>query len=135
MKKYCLILVGIIFVAVGIFIYFKNQYLVKNCTMETVATVVNMKEDLTTDDDTTRYIYYPIIEYKASGEKVTVQMDNGSNPPSYSIGDTVTILYNPNKVKEFIVKGENSSSIFSIVFIVIGVCVTGYGIYYLIKKN
>ncbi len=135
MKKFLPLLVGVIFLAVGIFMFFRNQYLVKNCTEEVVATVVNMKEDISTDDDGARYLYYPIIEYRAGREKVSVQMDSGSNPPAYSIGDTVTILYNPNKVKEFIVKGEQTTSIFSIVFMILGVCVTGYGTFILFKER
>ena len=135
MKRFLPLLVGVIFLAVGIFMFFRNQYLVKNCTEEVVATVVNMKEDISTDDDGTRYLYYPIIEYMAGREKVSVQMDSGSNPPAYSIGDTVTILYNPNKVKEFIVKGEQTTNIFSIVFMILGVCVTGYGTFILFKER
>ena len=67
MQRFIVVIVGVIFLAVGGFMYFKNANLVKNCTVEAVATVVDMKQDLSTDDTTTSYIYYPIIEYNVKG--------------------------------------------------------------------
>lgn len=135
MKKFLPALVGGIFLAVGIFMYFQNQRLAKVCTVEAEATVVNMKEEMESDEDGMRYVYYPVIEYKAGSETVEVTMASGSNTPAYSINDKVTILYNPNKVKEFIVKGDKTSGIFSYVFIGLGVLVTGCGVVVALKKN
>lgn len=135
MQRFIVVIVGVIFLAVGGFMYFKNANLVKNCTVEAVATVVDMKQDLSTDDTTTSYIYYPIIEYTANSNTVRVTMDKGSSTPAYSINEKITILYNPNNTKQFLVKGDNSSNIFSIVFVVLGVFVTGYGIKVAIKNN
>lgn len=135
MKKFLPALVGVIFLAVGIFMYFQNQRLAKVCTVEAEATVVNMKEEMESDEDGMRYVYYPVIEYKAGSETVEVTMASGSNTPAYSINDKVTILYNPNKVKEFIVKGDKASGIFSYVFIGLGVLVTGCGVVVALKKN
>ena len=106
MKKFVGILVGIIFLTVGIFMYFQNARLTKVCTEEATATVVDMKEDIETDEGTVRYIYYPIIEYKVNSKTVKSTMSSGSTTPSYSINDTLTILYNPNKNTEFIIKGD-----------------------------
>lgn len=135
MKKFLPVLVGVIFLAVGIFMYFQNQRLAKVCTVEAEATVINMKEEMESDEDGMRYVYYPVIEYKAGSETVEVTMASGSNTPAYSINDKVTILYNPNKVKEFIVKGDKTSGIFSYVFIGLGVLVTGCGVVVALKKN
>lgn len=135
MKRFAGVLVGIIFLIVGVFMYFQNQRLAKVCTEEALATVVNMKEEMDSTEDGIRYIYYPIIEYKAKGETVRVTMSSGSNTPSYSINDTLTILYNPNKTKEFIVKGDKMSNIFSYVFIGLGVVVTCAGVVMIFKKN
>ena len=53
-----------------------------------------MREDFeaTTDTEGTRYIYYPVIEYKVNENTVKGELGSGSNPPAYSIGDTVEIL-------------------------------------------
>ena len=136
MQRFLGIIIGVIFLALGVFMFVKSNNLVKNCTVETTATVVDMKQELSTDSDsTTNYMYYPIIEYSAGEETLRVTMDSGSSTPKYNIDEKITILYNPNKTKEFIVKGEKSSSVFSIVFMVLGVFVTGYGIKLALKKD
>lgn len=135
MQRFLGIIVGILFLVVGVFMYFKNNNLIKNCTVEAIATVVDMKQELDTDSNDTTYLYYPIIEYKAGENTVRVTMDSGSSTPRYNINDKITVLYNPNNTKEFIVKGEKGSNIFSIVFMVLGAIVTVFGIKVAIKKN
>ena len=135
MKRFAVIIVGVLFIGISVFMYFKNSYLVKNCTVEVKATVVDMKQELSTDEDGTDYIYYPIIEYKASENTIRVTMDSGSNTHAYDIDEKITILYNPKKPKEFIVKGDNTLNIFSIVFMVLGLFVTGCGIKIALKKD
>ena len=103
MKKFGAIIIGFIFVAVGVFLYFNNQRLSKVCTRETMATVVDMKEDFEIDEGVTRYMYYPVIEYMADNEMIEETMKSGSSTPAYRIGEKINILYNPNKVTEFIV--------------------------------
>ena len=135
MQRFLILIVGIIFIAVGGFLYWKNDYLAKNCTEEALATVVDMKQELSTDSDSAGYLYYPIIEYQVSGDTIRVVMEAGSNTPAYDIDQKITILYNPKKVKELIVKGEKSSEIISIVICSLGVLLAGYGLYVAIKKN
>lgn len=135
MQKYIVLLIGVLFVGIGGFLYFKNANLVKNCTVEAEATVVDMKQEFADSDTTSTYMYYPIIEYTANNNTVRVTMDKGSSTPSYNINDKITILYNPNKTKEFIVKGDSSSNLFAIIFGVLGLFVTGYGIVVAIKKE
>ena len=135
MKRFLIVIVGVIFLAVSVFMFYKNKKLTEKCTEETVATVVDMKQEFSGDGDSSSYLYYPIIEYLANEDNVRVTMDKGSNVPAYEIDDTITILYNPSKVKEFIVKGDKSLNIFSIVFLGIGALLCGYGTYTLIKKD
>lgn len=136
MQRFMVLIVGIIFLGVGVFLYFRNQNLIKNCTVEAVATVVDMKQEISTDNDSTNpYMYSPIIEYKAGEDTIRVTMDSSSSTPAYEINAQITILYNPNNTKEFIVKGEKTSGIMSIVIMVIGVALTGYGIKVAIKGN
>ena len=46
---------------------------------------------------------------------------------AYNLNDKVDILYNPNKVEEYIIKGDKTSNIIGIVFIILGiiVCIAG----------
>ena len=135
MKKFGAIIVGVIFIAVGAFLYFNNQRLTKVCTVEAVATVVDMKEDYEVDEGVTRYTYYPVIEYKAGDRMVEETMKSGSSTPAYRLGDKITILYNPQKTTEFIIKGDKSSNIFSIVFMALGGVLIVAGIITLLKKD
>lgn len=129
MRRFLVLLVGVIFLAVGIFILVKNNRLAKECTEKAVAKVVDMETEINTDTDSASpYYYYPVVEYEAGGKKVTVRMDSGSSTPEYNLGEEVKILYNPNNVEEFIVEGEKGSKIFSIVFIVLGGLVSLYGV-------
>ena len=134
MKKFGAIIVGVIFIAVGAFLYFNNQRLTKVCTVETTAIVVDMKEDYQIDEGVTRYTYYPIIEYSVDGRKMEQTMSSGSSTPAYRIGETITILYNPDKTTEFIVKGDKTSNILSIVFMALGGLLIVLGIVNLFKK-
>ena len=136
MRRFLVAIVGLIFLAVAVFMFVRGNTLAKNCTEETEATVVDMKQELDTDaDSTSTYRYYPIVEYSAGGKTVRATMSDGSSTPAYSINEKVTILYNPNNTKEFIVKGEKRSFIFTIVFAVLGVFVTAYGVKVALKKE
>ena len=84
-------IVGVIFLGVGIFMYIQNKNLVKNCTEKAEATVVDMKEEFSSDSDMGSNLYYPIIEYNAKGQNVRVTMSSGSNVPAYSINDKIAI--------------------------------------------
>ena len=135
MQRFIVALIGVIFLGLGVFMYVNNKNLVKNCTVETEATVVDMKQEFADSDSTSTYMYSPIIEYTANDQLQRVTMDKSSSTPAYDINEKITILYNPNNVKQYIVKGEKSSSIFSIVFMAIGLLVTGYGVVVAFKKN
>lgn len=39
--------------------------------------------------------YYPVIEFPVNGQVVKFESSTGSNPPSYSTGERVSVLYNP----------------------------------------
>lgn len=135
MKKFVPLIVGLVFVGVGIFMYSNNQRLAKVCTVETEAVVVDMKEELQSDSDVTGYIYYPIVEYRAGDEKIETTMSMGSSTPAYRIGERIDILYNPDKVTEFIVKDDKSSNILSYILIGAGILVTVLGVVTLFKKE
>ena len=94
-----------------------------------------MKQEISTDDDGSSYIYYPIIEYKVDDNTIRATMDSGSSVVKYDIDEEINILYNPDKPKEFIIKGEKSSSIIGIVVMAVGTLVTVLGIKMALQKN
>lgn len=57
-------------------------------------------------------IYYPVVEFVAKdGKRRTVQLDEGSFPPSYEAGDEVIILYEPDNPQDARIKSVGSSSL------------------------
>ena len=146
MKKALVVLIGVLFIGIGIFILVSGNAKIKRCTKETVGTVVDIKEEYSKDSDgDIKYTYYPVIRYEAGGRTITKQSSSGSSSSSklsvgggitlsanhskYSINDSITVLYNPDDVEEFIIEGEkNNSSIVGIIFIVLGSIATIFGI-------
>ncbi|MBQ8996757.1 DUF3592 domain-containing protein [Candidatus Saccharibacteria bacterium] len=133
-KNFIPALVGLVLIGAAVFMYFRANYLTRVCTEPTTATVVDMREDYTTDSDGAfRYVYYPVIEYQAGGQTLTEELDSGSTTPAYRLGETVDILYNPANAKEFIVAGSNQNLIW-ILLSALGVIFLGVGVYTIVKK-
>lgn len=121
MRKIGVILFGLLFVAIGVYLLISGNAKAKRCTEAAVGTVVGIdQEEYTDEDGNFRYTYYPVIEYKAGEKTISKKSSDGSNQSKYKIGDKLDILYNPNKVEEFIIKGDNGSNIIGIVFIALG---------------
>ena len=131
MKKIFVIIIGLVAIGVGVFALITAQGLSKRCTAQALGTVVDMKiEESTQDNDgvmTTSYTYYPVIEYQAGQKTVAQQSRTGSGSPKYKINDKVAILYNPDNVEEYIIKGDNTADIVGIVFIVAGIAISVVG--------
>ena len=69
----------------------------------------------------------PVIAYQlrindpeVKPETITKQSNIGSTPSKYKVNDKVDILYNSNNIEEFIIKGDKSSNVIGIIFIVLG---------------
>ena len=133
-KKIFVILVGLLFVGIGIYSLISDKEKAKRCTQETSGTIVELKKETSEDSDGhTEYVYYPIIRYTAKGNTITKKSNIGSsNYSKYRVNEKVTIFYNPNKVEEFMIEGENGSKFIAIVFISLGSLVT---IVILIKRE
>ena len=72
MKKIFVILFGLLFIGVGVFMLIKGNDLARRCTASTEGTVVEIiTEDSTDDDGFTQYTYYPVIQYTVEGKIVS----------------------------------------------------------------
>ena len=61
-----------------------------------VVDMIERREYVNEQDRVVREYYYPVIEYVSNdGKSHTVQLTEGSQTPSYEIGDEVTVLYDP----------------------------------------
>ena len=132
MKKILIILIGIIVSGVGIFLLINEKGLSKRCTVEAVGTVVDIRVEESTEEEDgltrTVYTYFPVIEYNARDKIVSKKSNTGSNSEKYNIKDRVDILYNPNNIEEYIIKGDKTGNILGVVFIVAGIVVVVIGI-------
>lgn len=135
MQKYSILIIGVIFIAVGGFLFYRSADLAKKCTEEVRATVVDMEEEMSSDEDGTSYVYYPVVEYKVGDDTVRAKMSIGSSNPKYKVNAKVTVLYNPNKTDEFIVKGDNSLDFLKYIFSGVGIALTVFGIVLAFKKE
>ena len=133
MKRFMGILIGIIVIGVGIFTFISGKNLEKRCTATAVGTVVEMHEDISSDTHSVTHTYYPVIEYQVGDRTVKKQSSSGSSSPRYNINEKVDILYNPDNVEEYIIKGDTNSNFMGIIFIVVGVVVVILGIWNLIR--
>lgn len=76
--------------------------------------VVEMVERQYVDSETdnTSTYYYPVVEFKArDGKRRTLELTEGSNPPSHEGGDEVTILYEPDNPSDARIKSFGSSAL------------------------
>ena len=149
MKKILVVLVGILFVGIGIIVWLNENAKVKKCTVETVGTIVEIKEEISKnrDDDYNdkyKYTYYPVIRYRAGERTITKQSSSGSSSNSkisiggaitlssthskYRVNDSIDILYNPDNVEEFIIKGDKTTNFIVIICIILGVLTTIVGV-------
>lgn len=133
-KKFIPLIAGLALIGAAVFTYFRTGELVKNCTEKTTATVVDMHEEIDTSSEGLRYIYYPVVQYKAGDLTLEKRLSSGTNTPAYRINETLDILYNPANAEEFIVAGENQNLVW--IFLgAFGLIFLAAGIYLLTKKQ
>jgi hypothetical protein len=74
-------------------------------------TDVKMERSYVNEEDrVVEEFYYPVVEFTASdGRRRNIQLSEGSSPPSYEVGDEVTVLYEPDRPIDARIKSMSSS--------------------------
>jgi hypothetical protein len=93
--------------------------------------VVDMTKQLEySEEDRDRVIgetYYPVVEFTANdGKRRQVQLNEGSWPPAYEIGEEVTILYDPDHPLDARIKSFGSSALMWILPGITGILGIGF---------
>ena len=128
-KRLLIIVFGIIAIVLGSIVLVSGNNLEKVCTEETTGTVVGILSDEEIDSEGyTSIVYTPQIEYKVDEQLVTFEGNGSSNISDYTVGEKIEIMYNPNKVEEHIIKGDNSSKIGGIIWIALGIVILFVGV-------
>lgn len=77
-----------------------------------VVDMIERREYTNEQDRIFEEYYYPVVEYVSSnGKSHTIQLAEGSNPPSYEIGDEVTVLYEPEHPLDVRIKSFESNTL------------------------
>lgn len=98
--------------------------------LETAATATGEVTDLIESRSDDSYVYYPMVEFNVPGsnQAITFRHDSGSNPPSYSIGEVVSVLYDPQNPYDAIIDGGLFNWFATGLTSLLGIIFTGVGI-------
>lgn len=115
-RRRATILDGLVAMVVGAFVlgglYWTHlqQQAFANTAEVAQGEVIRLEERTTTKSNgSTSRTYAPVIQFLTTEENVlTFTSPSASNPPSYSVGDKLDILYNPANPADAIIAAENS---------------------------
>jgi hypothetical protein len=117
------LLFGLLFFAIGSGLTYRQRTFEKQ-GIETQGVVVGLQESTDSDGST----YAPIVNFKASsGQSVEFVTSYYSSPPSYEVGQTVTVVYSPEKPEKAVIKGDGQ--LFHIIFMLVGGVIVAVGAY------
>jgi Protein of unknown function (DUF3592) len=90
--------VGSIFAVIGI-IFGVTTHSFVSSSVKTSGTVIDLERRRSTDSKgRSSTFYYPVVEFTpSSGQPTVFQSNTGSNPPGFSKGQLVGVLYNPQQ--------------------------------------
>jgi hypothetical protein len=89
---------GTLFTVIGVVNGLNTRSFVATAT-PAQGTVIDLVRRSSTDSDgDVSYAYYPVVKFTpSSGQSTIFESNTGSNPPGFSKGQLVDILYNPQK--------------------------------------
>nr|WP_325302721.1 DUF3592 domain-containing protein [uncultured Dysosmobacter sp.] len=97
----CSYIIALIAVAAGVFCMIYPFYHKIVCKMPTTATVIDIQERWSRHSDDTKdhLVYYPVFQYRANGEMITIE--HNVSPSPYQVGDQVEMLYNADDPQQY----------------------------------
>lgn len=132
----CLIMFGILFLAVGTGIGMGQKKKKKRCTDPVNATVIeNRRRTMHSMEGYTSETFSPVFQYYYNGRDYTTESNHSSNPPAFSVGEETEIFVDPKSPQKIYIPNEKTTKILSLVFKLVGVVtiIFGFVIYELIK--
>ncbi len=128
-KRFVIIVIGLIFVVSGIVMIFSGRDMEKRCSEEVEGNIIGIVEDKKLPsgrpkEEGSYYdadkVYYPVVEYQAGDETISKKYSVGDERIKYKVGQKITIKYNPNKTDEYLIKDDDGKNYVGIILIVIG---------------
>ncbi len=124
--------VGPIFTAIGVGVLALGVYLgmervdFLETALQADGEVIQLNERRSDDS----YVYYPVVSFilPDTDRTLTFEHDSGSNPPSYSVGEQVPVLYDPDNPQQAIIDagllnymGAGIASLLGVIFALVGI--------------
>ena len=114
-------ILSVSFLIIGISTKIGNKKRVKECTVKADGEIVEIKKvDMSASNENMAYSWFPVVKYQVGDRTITERFNYGNAKPKYEIGQKVEIYYNPHKVEEFYISGEDISKIIGRVFTLTG---------------
>lgn len=117
------IMFGLAFISMGAVFLYRSHVDKKKCTESVTATVIELKEHRSkdTEDGTVSVTYAPVFEYVYEDFVYSVVSSMSSNPPQFSVDQSVIIYVDPDDPMRIYVPGDSSALVLFIVFLGIGI--------------
>ena len=125
-------LVGVIFIFVSIISMIQRAIKTRHCTERTSATITDVKEKVTRRNNIKSTEYIPTILYTVNGQEYSREFAKAYVANTYQVGQTLEIMYNPDKPTE--INKQMSNTKVDLVMLVIGLVVILVGIIMLVLK-
>ncbi len=119
-------IVGLIFVIVALVNIIKRAIKTKRCTARTSAVITGIKEKISTRNDVESHEYIPTITYSVNGQQYSREYAKAYTAATYHVGQTIGIMYNPNKPTE--INKQGSSNKADVIIMIIGIVIIVVGI-------
>jgi hypothetical protein len=116
------ILVGAIFLIIGIAMFNNRKKKERNCILMTHGKVTDMvrRKSYNRDGEYT-LSWYPVIEYNVGELKFTKESPYGSYQPKYTIGQDIEVYYNPEDYDEYYIAGDSLPKTLATILTVVGI--------------
>lgn len=118
-----LIGIGILFVYLSHKISHDQSKLEKVCTASVTGTIIRLTPEecnVSTDIQTKQYLYIPVVKYDVHGFIYEKSL-NGHNYNYFSIGEKVTVNYNPSNPEQFYVKKDTAPKTIQRYYLPVGI--------------
>ena len=119
------LIVGVIFIAVGIGVKIADDNKKEVCSQKVSATVVNLleKENETKKSNGSRRtttVYSPVFSYVVDGKEYVENNNSYSSPCHYYVGQQTEIFIDPDDPSRFYAPDDNTYGILTLVFSIVG---------------
>lgn len=93
-----------------------------------VVEVIMEREYVNQQDRIVREFYFPVVQFTAEdGKRREVKISEGSDPPSYEVGDEVTVMYDPEHPLDARIRSFASSAFMWTLPVITGILGLAFG--------